>query len=56
MTRRWQDWVNMLLGLWLFVSPWPLQYASHEAAAWNAYGLGTAIVAFAAVAILRFRG
>ena len=20
--RRWQDWVNLLLGAWLFISPW----------------------------------
>ena len=51
MTKRWQDWVNMLLGLWLFVSPWAMGYASHEAAAWNAYVLGTAIVVFAASAV-----
>lgn len=51
MTKRWQDWVNVPLGLWLFVSPWVLQYSGHDAAAWNAYGLGTAIVVVAAVAI-----
>ena len=51
MTKRWQDWANMLLGLWLFVSPWAMEYASHEAAAWNAYVLGTAIVVFAASAV-----
>lgn len=51
MTKRWQDAVNMLLGLWLFVSPWVLQFAGHEAAAWNAYVVGTAIVLFAAIAV-----
>jgi peptidoglycan/LPS O-acetylase OafA/YrhL len=51
MTKRWQDGVNMLLGLWLFISPWVMQYADAQAAAWNAYGMGTAIVVFAAVAV-----
>lgn len=51
MTKRWQDPVNMLLGLWLFVSPWALQYAVNEVAAWNAYVLGVAVVLFAAVAM-----
>lgn len=51
MTKRWQDGVNMLLGLWLFVSPWVTDYATHQAGAWNAYVLGTAIVVFAAVAV-----
>lgn len=48
-TRRWQDWVNLALGLWLFVSPWALDYA-HTAAAWNAYVMGAGIVVFAAIA------
>ena len=24
-TPRWQDWLNLLLGAWLFVSPWVLR-------------------------------
>lgn len=51
-TKRWQDWVNLALGLWLFGSPWFLGYAAGmEKAAWNAYVMGTAIVVFAAVAV-----
>lgn len=49
MTKRWQDWANLLLGLWLFVSPWMLQYAD-STAAWNAYVMGAGIVVFAAFA------
>ena len=48
--KRWQDWVNLILGLWLFVSPWVLAYAMQDAAAWNAYIMGAAIVIFAAIA------
>ncbi|HJV80044.1 SPW repeat protein [Noviherbaspirillum sp.] len=51
-TKRWQDWINLLLGAWLFASPWALKYASTlPKAAWNAYILGAAIVIFAAVAV-----
>jgi hypothetical protein len=51
-TKRWQDWGNLLLGAWLFVSPWALKYADElPKAAWNAYILGAAIVLFAAVAV-----
>lgn len=51
-TRRWQDWVNLVLGLWLFTSPWILGYAgASESAAWNAYALGVVIALFAAVAV-----
>ncbi|HXF65121.1 MAG TPA: SPW repeat protein [Burkholderiales bacterium] len=49
-TKRWQDWVNLVLGLWLFVSPWALDYAALQSAAWNAYLVGAAIVVFAAIA------
>src|SRR4051812_29079376 len=48
-TRRWQDWVNLMLGLWLFASPWVLDYAG-TTAAFNAYVLGTGIFVFAAFA------
>ncbi|MBI2313739.1 MAG: SPW repeat protein [Betaproteobacteria bacterium] len=51
-TKRWQDWVDLVLGLWLFVSPWVLGFATgNETAAWNMYVMGTAIVVFSAVAV-----
>lgn len=50
--KRWQDWGNLLLGAWLFVSPWVLRYPSDTPnATWNAYILGAAIVIFAALAV-----
>jgi hypothetical protein len=57
--RRWQDGANLLLGVWLFASPWLIgamvTHAETErylgsAAAWNAYVLGAGLVAFAALA------
>lgn len=49
---RWQDWGNFIIGAWLFISPWVLQYPSDiPSAAWNAYLLGAAIVIFAAFAV-----
>jgi hypothetical protein len=49
--KRWQDWANLLLGLWLFASPWILGFAADLTPAWNAYVLGVAIVVFAAIAV-----
>lgn len=46
---RWQDWANLVLGSWLFVSPWALDYAG-TTAAWNAHGMGAGIVVFAVMA------
>lgn len=51
-TRRWQDWVNVLLGAWLIVSPWALGYAGEvPSALWNAYALGLAVAGFAGLAV-----
>ena len=47
--KRWQDWANLALGSWLFVSPWVLGYTG-TAAAWNAHGMGVGIVVFALIA------
>src|SRR4051794_4409985 len=58
-SRRWQDWVNLVLAVWLFISPWILAYAASGAApaggetataysaAWNAwiFGVVAAVVA-----------
>lgn len=47
--RRWQDWANLILGSWLLLSPWILDYAG-TTAAWNAYVMGAGIVVFAVIA------
>ena len=50
--RRWQDWLNLAIGAWLFVSPWAIGFAGSEtAAAWNAWIMGVAIIAFSAIAV-----
>lgn len=43
-SMRWQDWTNVALGLWLFISPWVLGFSNVEAATWNAALFGIAIV------------
>ena len=51
-TRRWQDWVTLVLGIWLFISPWVMGFASSGTGAdWNAWILGVAIVVFSAIAV-----
>ncbi len=52
-TRRWQDWLNLALGAWLFLSPWLMQYGDFTGAAWNAHLLGLAIMVFAAWALYK---
>ena len=49
--NRWQDWVNMALGLWLLVSPFFGFGGIHSAAAMNAYVFGVIIVLLSASAL-----
>ena len=53
MLKRWQHWVNLLLGAWLFVSPWSLGYVDATRAAWNSHLVGAAIALVAALALYR---
>lgn len=52
--RRWQDMVMLVLGLWLIVSPFILQYGDYTGiAALNSYILGVGVMVFAAIALVR---
>jgi hypothetical protein len=47
-TRRWQDQVILLIGLWLLVSPWTLGYSSSSSAGINAHLAGAVMAILAA--------
>ena len=49
----WQDWVNLVLGAWLLISPFLGVGATNEAAIWNAYIAGVLIMVFAWAALAR---
>jgi SPW repeat len=55
---RWQDWANVVLAIWLFISPWVLRFVATRQvtdnavngsaiaashAAWNAWVLGVIV-------------
>lgn len=52
---RWQDWMTLLLGIWLFSSPFLLAsyfpYTSVDD--WNSYMAGAALIVVSAVALKR---
>lgn len=51
-SRRWQDWVTLVLGIWLFFSPWLLGfYSQMPVASWSFFVVGVAFVVFAAFAL-----
>jgi hypothetical protein len=61
LSNRWQDWVNLVLGAWLFISPWVLGFASAATeagtttprAAVNAWIFGVIVVVLSIAAVVR---
>ncbi len=51
---HWQDWVNLVLGIWLFISPWMLNFAEMPAAAWNAWLFGLVAASMAVAALIHY--
>ena len=51
LASQWKDAGNLVLGLWLAISPWALSYAGEFRPAWNAHIVGV-IIAIAALAAL----
>jgi hypothetical protein len=49
--QRWQDWVQLVLGIWLFFSPWILGFSGTGNASGNAYIIGIGLVVFAVIAL-----
>lgn len=52
---RWQDWTNVVLGTWLFFSPWMFGYGGGAAANAWVFGLLAVIAGFWALADPRAR-
>jgi hypothetical protein len=59
MNKRWQDWINGLLGLWIIVSPWALEHTMPSdtggLAMWNLWTVGVAVLVIAAIALFAFQ-
>ena len=44
--RAWEEWINVVLGAWLVISPWALGIAN-GVARWNFLIVGTLVIALA---------
>jgi len=49
--KPWEEWVNLVLGVWLLLSPWILGYASESGLLWASTILGLMIAGLAAMAL-----
>ena len=68
--QRWQDWLNVVLGLWIVASPWALQHAmaavgtmageaplgqATQTVMWNMYIVGILVAITAGAALIAFQ-
>ncbi|MDD5249534.1 MAG: SPW repeat protein [Rhodocyclaceae bacterium] len=51
--KHWQDPVNLVLGLWMLISPWVLGYQAESAAQSNAVIVGVVIAILAALELFQ---
>lgn len=54
-TALWRDAINLVLGIWLIVSPIALNYAAQTTPAWNAYAVGVVVSVLSAAALWQFQ-
>jgi hypothetical protein len=47
--QEWEEWINLVLGLWVAVSPWLLGFTGVHNALWTHVGVGIAVAILAAV-------
>lgn len=40
---QWQDWLKVVVGVYLFISPWILGFGAVSVAAWSGWILGTLV-------------
>lgn len=51
---RVQIWIDLVLAVLLFISPWALNYAGVSTAAWNAWVLGVVVAVLAVLALTQY--
>jgi len=52
--RFWQEWVNLVLGIWVFIAPWALGFAALSHAAWDHWVIGALVVLISACIVTQF--
>ncbi|WP_413868695.1 SPW repeat protein [Albidovulum sp.] len=53
-TGNWQDGLMLLLGIWLFFSPWILGFAGIQSAFWNALFFGVILAGMSIAVVTEF--
>jgi len=53
--KKWQDWTNLVLGLWVLSAPWILQQPTEGVAIWNFWIIGAVVTAVALLGLFAFQ-
>jgi len=54
-SEQWQDAVNIILSIWLFISPWVLGYSGGQAQAWNAWIVAVVVFVLSIASLAQFQ-
>jgi O-antigen/teichoic acid export membrane protein len=49
--EEWEEWINLIVGLWVTIAPWLFGFAGVTYAMWSHAGIGLAVAILAAVEI-----
>ena len=52
----WEEWVNVVLGAWLAISPWLFGFGGAAGLAWNGLLTGALIIVFSGWMLFELRG
>jgi phosphoglycerol transferase MdoB-like AlkP superfamily enzyme len=52
-SNNWQAWAKLILGIWLFVSPWVVRYTDHVKLSWDAWAVGVVLVVVSIATLMR---
>lgn len=53
---EWEEWINLVAGLCVAVSPWLIGFASVRAATWTHLAIGLLVAVLAAIELWRLHG
>lgn len=51
--RVWEEWTNLILGLWLIIAPWVLGFSAQKLATWNLMVVGVVVAVLSGAALGR---
>jgi len=47
----WEEWVNLVLGVWIILSPWMMNFSVDPVVTWNSIVVGSVVALMAGISI-----